>query len=269
MSAPIKFGEGENLPAPDQFSSRHNQSFNGQARNEKASNEKDCSSNPEITLFTEDHALALLQQPDLDPSVIEQLAGDRSLRTSRKIRCSLVAHVRTPRHISLPLLRQLYTFDLMQVALTPAVAGDLKRAADEILCNRLSTIASGERLSLARRGSGRVAAALLEDKEARVMRAALENPRLTEAYIVRAIAHGSNASFVETVCHHPQWSLRREVRIALLRHEKTPMARAVEFARGLPPAQLREILQNSRLPENIKAYLLRDMSHRRRGAGAG
>jgi hypothetical protein len=158
----------------------------------------------------------------------------------------------------------------MQIALTPAVAGDLKRAADEALCNRLTTISSGERLALARRGSGRVAAALLQDKETRVMRTALENARLTEAHIIQAITRaGSNTALIETLCHHPQWSLRREVRIALLRHEKTPMGRAIDFARGLPPAQLREILQNSRLPENIKAYLVRDLNQRRRGASAG
>jgi hypothetical protein len=220
--------------------------------------------------LTEDEALALLQQLDLSAAVLEQLARSSSLLQSRKIKVALVAHPRTPRRVSLPLVRQLYTFDLMQIALTPVVAGDLKRAAEEALCSRLPAISSGARLSLARRASGRVAAALLHDKEARVMRAALENARLTEAHVIQAITRAaSNPVFVEAVCHHPQWSLRREVRIALLRHEKTPMGRAIEFARGLPAGQLREILQNSRLPENIKAYLARDLGQRRRSAGAG
>ncbi len=219
---------------------------------------------------TEDRALALLQEPDLNPLAIEQLVRKGGSLKLRNVQCAVIAHPRTPRHIARPLLRQIYTFDLMQIALSPVVAGDLKRAADETLCNRLATISSGERLSLARRGSGRVAATLLLDPEARVMRAALENARLTEAHIIQAITRaGSKTSFIEAVCHHPQWSLRREVRVALLRHEKTPMGRAVEFGRGLPAAQLREILENSRLPENIKAYLMRDMSKRSRGASAG
>jgi hypothetical protein len=220
--------------------------------------------------LTEDEALAVLQQPDLTGAALEQFARISNLLQSRKIKVAMVAHPRTPRHVSLPLIRQLYTFDLMQIALTPVVAGDLKRAAEEALRNRLPTISSGARLSLARRASGRVAAALLHDKETRVMRAALENARLTEAHVIQAITHAASSPvFVEAVCHHPQWSLRREVRIALLRHEKTPMGRAVEFARGLPAGQLREILQNSRLPENIKSYLARDLGQRRRGAGAG
>jgi hypothetical protein len=87
----------------------------------------------------------------------------------------------------------------------------------------------------------------------------LENPRLTEAFVVRAVMRpNAPAALIEAVCHHSQWSLRPEVRVALLRNEKAPMARAVEFARSLPVTQLREILQSSRLPGNVKEYLLRD-----------
>jgi len=219
--------------------------------------------------LTEDGALALLQNTDVDRETLEQLGRTELVAKSRKVKCALVAHPRSPRHVSVPLLRQLYTFDLMHLALTPVVAGDLKRAADEVLCNRLASIVPGERLSLARRGSGRVAAALLHDREARVMRAALENTHLTEALIVQAITRAvSNAPLIEALCHHAQWSLRREVRITLLRNEKTPMARAVEFARGIPAPQLREILQNSKLPENIKSFLLRELSQKHQGAGA-
>jgi len=207
--------------------------------------------------LTEDRALALLKRADLPAETVEQIAKNGAIARNRKVKLALLEHPHTPRHVSLPLVRQLYTFDLMQVALRPAVAADLKMAADEALCNRLATISSGERLSLARRASGRVAGALLLDPEARVMRTALDNARLTEPLIIRALMHpAAPAHFVEAVCHHAQWSLRREVRIALLRNEKTPMAKAVEFARGLPPGLLREILQNSRLPQNVKAYLV-------------
>jgi hypothetical protein len=109
-----------------------------------------------------------------------------------------------------------------------------------------------------------VAAALLLDKEKNVWQTALENPRLTEMAIVKALQR-SNASsaFVEAICRHAKWSVRPEIRMALLRNEHTPLARAVEFARRLPPAQLRDILHASRLPEKIKAYLRKDMETRR------
>src|SRR6185312_8584420 len=96
---------------------------------------------------------------------------------SRKVKLALVEHPKTPRHASLPMVRHLFTFDLMRIALTPAVPADVKTAADGALCNRAETIASGERLTLAHRASGRVAAELLSDSEPRVVHSALENSR--------------------------------------------------------------------------------------------
>lgn len=218
--------------------------------------------------LTEDIALSLLKRPDLPAETLEQLGKNGAVLKFRKVKLALVEHPKTPRHISLPLVRQLYTFEVMQVALTPMVPADLKSAAEEVLCNRLETISPGEKLTLAHRASGRVAGELLRDGEARVVHAALENPRLTEALVVRALTRpGAPAALVETACHHAQWSLRREVRVALLRNEKTPMARAIEFARTMPSAQVREILQNSRLPGNVKAYLLADLEKRISGSG--
>jgi hypothetical protein len=213
--------------------------------------------------LTEDAALSLLKRADLAPEILEQISKIGELLKYRKVKLALVEHPKTPRHVSLPLIRQLYTFDLMQVALTPVVPADVKHAADETLCNRLETIGSGERLTLAHRGSGRIAEALLSDAEARVMQAALHNGRLTESSILRVLARPeSTAAFVDAVAHHPSWSLRREVRVALLRNEKTPMVRVLDFARSLPPGVMREILHTSRLPGNVKEYLLADLAKR-------
>ncbi len=134
--------------------------------------------------LTEDAALALLKRSDLTPDGLERLSKNGNILKYRKVKLAFVQHPKTPRHVSLPLVRQLYTFDLMQVALTPVVPADIKLAADEALCNRLETISSGERLTLAHRGSGRIAEALLGDPEVRVVQAALETSRLTESSIV-------------------------------------------------------------------------------------
>jgi hypothetical protein len=192
--------------------------------------------------------------------VIEQISRNTAVMKSRKVRVALAAHPRAPRRIALRLIRELYTFDLMQFSLIPAVAADLKRVADELLVARLASITLGERIALARRSSAMVAAALLLDKESRVWQTALENPRVTEAAIVKALLRpAATPAFVKAVCHHARWSLRPEVRMALLRNEYTPMARALEFARRMPPAQLRDILHASRLPEKVKAYLRKDL----------
>jgi hypothetical protein len=205
--------------------------------------------------LTADLALAIVKDRSLPSETIEQISRNAALMKSRKVRIALAAHPRAPRRIALRLIRELYTFDLMQFALLPVVAADLKRVADELLVARITSITLGERISLARRSSTMVAAALLLDKESRVWQTALENPRLSEAAIVKALLRPSaTPAFINAVCHHAKWSVRPEIRMALLRNEYTPLARALEFARRLPPAQLRDILHASRLPEKIKAY---------------
>lgn len=207
---------------------------------------------------SEDLALALLENRDLAQPELERILGSAAIK-SRKVRVALASHPRAPRRIALRLIRELHTFDLVRFSLLPAAAADLKRVADELLVARLASITLGEKISLARRSSGMVAGALLLDKESCVWLLALENPRLTEAGVIKALRRPQAAlPFVEAVCRHTKWSLRPEIRIALLRNAHTPLARALEFARRLSPAHLRDILRNSKLPQKTRSYLLRE-----------
>jgi len=209
--------------------------------------------------LTEDLALAQLKDPGLSSDAVEQIARDSAAMKSRKVRIAAASHQHTPRRIALRIIRELYTFELMQFSLRPAAAADLKRVADELLLARVTSITLGERISLARRSSTLVAGALLLDKEPQVWQRALENPRLTEAAVVKALQRATSAApFVEAVSHHPKWSLRNEVQVALLRNAHTSLAKASELARRIPSRQLHDILHASRLPERIKRQLRKE-----------
>jgi len=204
--------------------------------------------------LSEDQALALLKRSDVTASALALLGRNPSVMKSRKALLALATHPRTPRHITIPMLRRLFNFDLMQVALTPTVAADVKRTAEEQILNRLESLSSGERISLARRASGRVAAALLLDTEVRVISTALDNSHLVEASVVTILMkHNAPESLFVLVSGHPKWSLRGEVQVALLRNEKTPLERAVEFARNFSADFLREIVPESRRAAVIQA----------------
>ena len=243
--------------------------------------------------LTEDLALALLKHADLPPEVLEQLAKNAHALKSHKVKIALASHPHTPRHVSVPLARQFYTFDLMKVALSPGVPADVKVAVDDVLISRLKAVTVGERLTLARRASGRVAAALLLDvetrdgtiitgkikdgkikdgkmiaakinhaeavaRQTRVMQTALENPRLTEALVIKSVLRpAASAALVHAVARHAKWSPRREVRAALLRTAHLSPARALEFSREIPASVLHDVLDSSRLPAEIKNQLLR------------
>jgi hypothetical protein len=206
--------------------------------------------------LTEDLALALLNRRDLPREALEQLHKHPSLAKLRKVQLALVMHPRTPRHVSIPTIRHLYVFELMQVALLPAVAADVKRAADETLIGRLATISSGERFTLAKQSSGRVAAALLLDQEERILQAALANPQMTEAWIVKALKGETGTGLLATaVCRHPKWSHRNDVRAALLANPFTPSGRLEQLASEVPRNTLKDVLRNARLTHAAKAKL--------------
>jgi len=210
--------------------------------------------------LSEDAALALLRRHDLPASVIQSIAQQGELLKNPKIRVALAEHPQAPRHISMPLVRRLFTFDLMRVALAPTAASEIRLAAEDALITRLETISAGEKMSLARRASGRVAGALLRDPDRRVMRTALDNSRLTETILVKALmaAHASEA-LVEAVCSHQKWHLRRDVQIALLMNARTPEAQALRLARFLPPQVARNVIDDSHLPEAVKLRLRQEI----------
>lgn len=206
--------------------------------------------------LTEDLALAMLERRDLPPQALEQVMRNSAVARLRKVRLAVVTHPRTPRHVSVPNIRHLYIFELMQIALMPALAADLKRAAEEALLNRLATISPGERLALAKRASGRVAAALLLDKEERILQAALLNPQMTEMWIVKALRSGTGTELLSpAVCKNAKWVHRLEIKAALLGNRHTPFAFVVQIAGELPLRAIRDILRSVQVAPQVKSYL--------------
>ncbi|MGH9492314.1 MAG: hypothetical protein ACRD2K_02325 [Terriglobales bacterium] len=213
--------------------------------------------------LTEDLALALLKRRDLPRGLVEILVKNGSVMKSRPVINAVARHPKTPRFIALPMLRHLYVFELMQIALMPGTPADLKMAAEENIVLRLETVSTGERMTLAKRASTRVAAQLLLDPETRIIAAALDNPYLTEAWIVKTLMNEkAPQAFVEGVCRHSKWPLRREVQTALLRNDKTPLARVLYFAQMLPTHVLKDTLRHSRLSASVKMYLFKELEQR-------
>lgn len=214
--------------------------------------------------LNEELALSLLTRRDLHAPVLEDLSKNQNVMKHRKVIVALVSHPRTPRYVSLPITRRLYTFELLKIAVLPPVPADVKMIAEDAIVNRMDTVSSGERLALAKQGTTRIAASLLADTEERVLVAALNNSRLTEPWVVKALMRDDvPEQLVRAVCAHTKWSLRKEVQIALLRNQHTPLARAIQLANALPSPALREVLSNSRLHDKVKTYLLEELERRK------
>ncbi len=208
--------------------------------------------------LTEEHLKVLLSRKNLGRTFLRELGARERLLRAYSVKLAFVRHAHAPRSVVLALLRHLYLFDLARVAATPAALAELRRGAEEAVVGRLGALSLGERLSLARQGTSRIAATLLGDTEHRVFRAALENPRLTEEAVVRTLkAEKLTPEVVEAIATHPRWSTRYEVRLALIRHPATSLHRVLALVGQVRRADLADLTSERRMPADRRLYLAR------------
>ena len=138
--------------------------------------------------------LRLLERKDLTREVVLQLAQHPAVVRSPSVQFALVRHPKTPRAVSLPLMKFLHVHQLLRAAQAPGVPVDVKMVAEEMLIRKLAGLPRGEQISMARRGTGRIAAHLLVTSNLELNCAALNNPYVTEANLLKlSPATGSSA----------------------------------------------------------------------------
>ncbi|MEM6792802.1 MAG: hypothetical protein AAF725_02395 [Acidobacteriota bacterium] len=165
-----------------------------------------------------------LLNPFVDGRAIEALAINRRLTTIYEVRAALARHHRTPETVSMRFIAGLFWRDLSEITLDGRLRAAVRRAAARYLVQRLPRLTQGEKITLARRSAGDIAAALLllEDRE-RLTAAALDNPRLDEKSLIGAIrSPRASPRMLDTVARHERWRFRYEIRAALCLSARTP-----------------------------------------------
>src|SRR5260370_10087939 len=117
----------------------------------------------------------LLDRKDLPTEVLEEVARRKPLLKNYRVKRALAFHPRTPSLPSLRLIRELYLMDLVQFTLLPGTSAELKRNAEGQLVARLPQLPLGQKITLARRGTARVAGAVLRERPAQVLSACMDN----------------------------------------------------------------------------------------------
>ena len=212
----------------------------------------------------ETHVCVLLERKDLTGRLLEEISKRKTWRASYRVRRALAAHPHTPRLIAIRCLRDLHLMDLVKISLLPASSSELRRLAEERVLAQMPQLPLGQRLMLAKRGSSRIAAGLIGEGPDQAARAALDNPFLTEAHLLKTLARTDlSARSVAAIAKHTKWSLMVNVRVALLRHPHLPPDSLAEFVRDLPRREIEDLLGLSRLPEGTRAHLSQEMKKRR------
>src|SRR5437588_5566976 len=207
----------------------------------------------------------LLERKNLPSEIPEEVARRKPLLKSYRVKRALAFHPRTPRLISLRLLRDLYLMDLVQVAIVPGVSAELKRNAEDQLLARLPQLPLGQKITLARRGPARVAGALLAEGHTQVVSVVLDNPYMTEAQVLKALSREKlPVSVIPAIIQHRKWSISYNIRLALIRHPAAPLATVLSYLPHLTVSDLRELASPGIVPESLRKYLQAEVQRRMR-----
>ena len=213
--------------------------------------------------LNETQLCVLLGRNDLPTQVLEEVVTCKSLLKNYRVKRALAFHPRTPRLAGLRLLRELYLMDLVQLTLLPGTSAELKRNAEEQLVARLAQLPLGQKITLARRATARVAGALLAEGHPQVVAIALDNSSLTEAQVLKALSRERlPVGVVQAVAQHRKWSHAYNVRLALVRHRSATLSTILGYLPELTVSDLRELAAPGIVSENLRKYLLAEIQRR-------
>src|SRR5260221_11174076 len=199
----------------------------------------------------------LLDRKDLPAEVLEEVARRKPLLKNYRVKRALAFHPRTPRLAGLRLIRELYMMDLVQLTLLPGTSAELKRNAEEQLVARLPQLPLGQKITLARRGTARVAGALLAEGHAQVLSIVLDNPGLTEALVLKALSRATPpVRAVQAIAQHRKWSHTYNVRLALVRHPSSTLSTILSYLPALNVSDFRELASPGIVSDDLRKYLL-------------
>jgi predicted regulator of amino acid metabolism with ACT domain len=205
----------------------------------------------------------LLERKNLPGEILEEVARRKPLLKNYRVKKALAFHPRTPRLVTLRLLRDLYLMDLVQLTLLPGIPTELKRNAEDQLSSRLPQLPLGQKITLARRGPARLAGALLAEGHAQIVSIVLDNAYLTEAQVLRVLSREKLPPVVvREIGRHRKWSITYNVRLALVRHPLSPLATVLAYLPELTVSDLRELASPGIVSESLRKYLQAEVQRR-------
>ncbi|MFZ0820610.1 MAG: hypothetical protein WAM91_11115 [Candidatus Acidiferrales bacterium] len=203
--------------------------------------------------LNESQLLLLLERKDLSGAVLEEIGRHRDWFRGYRVRRALAFHPHIPRILAAGLLRDLYLVDLVKLSLAPVAVADLRHLAENLIVSRLGQVTLGEKITLAKRASPRVLAALIAEGVPRLFEPALRNPRLTEAQVLKLLANDRlHERVVVAIASHPRWESLPNIQLALLRHPRISVDLANKILPRVTVADLRTLLGVKTLPAKLR-----------------
>lgn len=205
------------------------------------------------------NAKQALLNPHASNQSVRALMQARQLIASYQVRKDLALHPKTPEPSALRFAAGLYWRDQVRLSGDLRVRPLVRRQAEIQLLQRLSSLALGERIALARIAGAGLIQELRRDHSPRVIQALLENPRFTEGHLMPLVSSvATPPAVLERVARDRRWGSRYAVRCALARNRRTPVTVAVGLLSSLRKVDLRGLANDRTLgaPVRQRARLL-------------
>ena len=198
--------------------------------------------------------LQVLRSPYCTAQVAEEIASDRRLLDGHAIRERLAGFPGFNFSRAMDFLGTLPWTSLITLAQAPKTPPVVRRQAERRILTQFITMASGEKVALARRAHRAIFRALMTTGDSRVLSALLNNPRLVENDILIILNTSEPPpEFFTALARHHKWGQYFRVRRALVECPHTPYPLALSILVQLPSAELERALDRPDLPENIRS----------------
>ena len=194
-----------------------------------------------------------MRNPFLTREVVEELAALPRLVSFYEVRRELASSPRTPEILALRFVAGLYWRDLLHLGLDMRVHPRVRRSADVYLAERMPRLAVGEKVSIARRASGTVLAALRHDPSPSVVSALLDNPRLTEGLLLPLVqSEAARPQILQQIAGDRRWGTRYGLRVAIAKNPSTPMPTALQLLPSLRKTDLQTVASLPAVAELVR-----------------
>lgn len=195
----------------------------------------------------------LLRNRSASAEILSRIGRNRAWMRSRDAKLGLISHPKTPHVLARGYLPHLAWRQLAGVASDLRLSPVVRREAEKLVKVRLPELSQGERTALARVASRGLVESLRDDPDGRVMRALASNPRIAESDVEQMVARpDAPPDFLAWLAGQSAWGQRRSVRLALVRHPRTPSAVALRLAGALSVRDLEALARDPSTPRLVR-----------------
>ena len=213
--------------------------------------------------LSEGLVIIIANRKNVNAEILESLYNDIRWKDSYRVKLALCKNPKTPRRISLSIIKSLKIFDLADLTRNHNVPIDLRIKAEANIIEKILSLPLGIKLSIARRASSNVLVRLIVDGMKEVVIICLDSPYITEGDICKIVSMKKTTSqVIRQIANHPKWSYRYDVQWALILNNHTPLSCVVNFLKSIRTTDLKELYNLPAVPSSTRPFIYRELMDR-------